>query len=475
MHGITMIFLVVMPLQIGIANYLVPLMIGARDMAFPRLNALSLWLLLFGGLVLYYSFVAGGAPNFGWFAYAPLTEKPFSPDPGGEYYFAGLFITGIGTVASGINLLVTILCLRAPGMTLRRMPLFIWMVMINSILIIWALPALNAFLIMLFTDRQFGAHFFDAQHGGSAILWQHGFWTFGHPEVYIMVLPAFGIISEVIPVFARKPIFGYAFIAASGVAIGFYSVLVWGHHMFTAGMGRWLEITFSLSTLAIAVPTGIKIFSWLATLWGGAIRYTTSMIFALGFIAMFTIGGLSGVSFAVVPIDWQMEDTYYVVAHMHYVLFGGSLFAIFAGVYYWFPKMTGKLLSERIGKLHFWLTLIGFNLTFFPQHILGILGMPRRVYTYPNLPNWELLNRISSIGAYIIGISVLVFIWNLYVTLHHGKEAGNDPWDAYTLEWTTSSPPPVHNFDQVPPIKSRRPLYDLKHPDNPDWKQHGSA
>ena len=470
MHGTTMVFLVVMPMLIGVATYLVPLMIGARDMAFPRLNALSLWLLVFGGLLLYYSFLAGGAPDFGWYGDAPLTEKGYSPNPGADYWAMGLIATGIGTIASGINLIVTIATLRAPGLTIRRLPLFVWMVLINSFLIIWALPSLNASLALIFIDRQLTAHFFDTTHGGAALLWQHYFWSFGHPEVYIMVLPAFGIISEVIPVFSRRPIYGYAFVAASTLAIGFLSFAVWGHHMFAAGMGQTLNAVFSFGSMAIAVPTGIKIFNWLATMIGGAIRFSTSMLFAMGFLAMFTIGGLSGVSFAIVPIDWQVTASYYVVAHMHYVLFGGTLFAVFSGAYYWFPKFSGRLLSEALGKIHFWTMLVGFNLAFFPQHILGIMGMARRIWTYPDLPDWHTLNLISSVGAFVLALAILVFVANVLITLRWGKPAGDNPWRAWTLEWATSSPPPIHNFELLPPIRSRRPLWDLAHPENPDWK-----
>jgi len=468
MHGTTMIFLVVMPTLIGFANYFVPLMIGAKDMAFPRLNAMGYWFLPFGGLLLHFSLLAGGAPSVGWFSYAPLSETPFASSPGVDYWILALFALGIGSIATAINLIATVLCLRAPGMSIRRLPLFTWMVFINSFLLMLAIPALNAAIIMLFIDRQLDAHFFLPSHGGSAILWQHFFWTFGHPEVYIMVLPAFGIISEVIPVFSRKPIFGYEFVAASTVAIALLSFGVWAHHMFAVGLGQPMDIFFAAASMLIAVPTGVKIFNWSATLWGGSIRMTTSMLFAVAFLLQFTIGGLSGVTFAVVPIDWQVTDTYYVVAHFHYVLFGGSLFGVFAGIYYWFPKMTGRLLSESIGKVHFWLTVIGFNMAFFVQHFLGLMGMTRRVYTYPDLPGWELLNMISTVGAFLLGISVLVLVWNIVISLRRGAIVGGNPWNAWTLEWATSSPPAKHNFDQLPPLHGRRPLWDLAHPENRD-------
>ncbi len=468
MHGTTMIFLVVMPALIGFANYFVPLMIGARDMAFPRLNAMSYWLLLFGGLLLHFSVLAGGTPSAGWFSYAPLSETPFSSTSGTDYWIIALLILGIGTVAGSINMIVTILTLRAPGMTLRRVPLFVWMVFINSFLIIAAMPALNAAIVMLLIDRQLEAHFFLANQGGSPLLWQHFFWTFGHPEVYIMALPAFGMISEVIPVFSRKPIFGYGFVAASTVAIGLLSFGVWAHHMFTVGLGHTADLFFAGASMAIAVPTGIKVFNWIATMWGGSIQLTTAMCFAIAFIIQFVIGGLSGITFAVAPVDWQMHNTYYVVAHFHYVLFGGTLFGMLAGLYYWFPKLSGRMLSEKVGKWQFWLTVLGFNLTFFVQHFLGFMGMPRRVYTYPDLPGWGAVNLLSTCGAFILGFAMLLLGANILWSLRRGQRAGDNPWDAWTLEWATTSPPPAHNFESVPPIRGRRPLWDLAHPDLKD-------
>jgi cytochrome c oxidase subunit I len=472
MHGTTMIFLVVVPLLVGFATYMVPLMIGARDMAFPRLNALSFWVQIFGGLMLYFSFatsgINGGAPAVGWFAYAPLNETAYSYGPGVNYWILGLLGIGVGTLTAGINLMATIISMRAPGMSIRRLPLFVWMTLITGFLIVVVMPILNAGLVMLLADRLLNAHFFRADTGGSAVLWQHVFWAFGHPEVYIMVLPAFGIISEVIPVFSGKPIYGYDFVAASTLAIAFLSLTVWAHHMFAVGLGHPFDLFFVICSMAIAVPTGIKIFNWTATMYGGRVRFTTAMLFAVSFIVMFTIGGLSGIAFAVAPIDWQLTDSYFVVAHFHYVLFGGTALAVFAGVYYWFPKITGRMLDERWGKVNFWLTFIGFNLTFMIQHVLGMFGMPRRVFTYPPLPGWEAMNMISTIGAFVLAIAVLVLIFNVAISLRSGKIAGDNPWGAWTLEWATTSPPPPENFTRVPPVRGRRPLWDLAHPDRTD-------
>lgn len=469
MHGTTMIFFVVMPFLIGVGVYLLPLMIGARDMAFPRLNALSFWLFFFGGILLYYSFFTqSGASDVGWFAYAPLSEKPFSLNKGPTYWALGLLASGIGSVASGLNNVVTILTLRTSGMTMRRIPLFVWMIFVTSLLLVFVIPIITAAFAMMLLDSLLGATFFTPAHGGSAILWQHFFWGFGHPEVYILILPAFGIISEVIPVFSRKPIFGYEFVAASTVAIGLLSLAVWAHHMFAVGLGNVTNAYFSLASMLIAIPTGVKVLNWVATMWGGRINFATPMLFGTAFIIEFVIGGLTGVAIASVPIDWVVTDSYFIVAHFHYAIFGGSVFAIFAGVYYWFPKFTGRMLSETLGKWHFWLTVVGFNMTFFIQHFLGVMGMPRRTYTYYDMPYWGAMNLISTIGALILGLSVIVFIWNILASLKHGKPAGDNPWNAWTLEWATTSPPAVENFELVPPVRGRRPLWDLAHPDQPD-------
>ncbi len=462
MHGTTMIFLVLMPMLVGLSTYMLPLMIGANEMAFPRLNAFSFWTLFFGGILLYFSFLAGGAPNVGWFSYAPLSEKNYSFSPGVNYWAFSILLMGIGTIGAALNFITTSLTMRAPGMSLTRLPLFVWMIFVNSFLILAAFPVLNAGLVMILIDRLLHAHFFTTSTGGSAIIWQHLFWVFGHPEVYILALPAFAIASEVIPVFSRKPIFGYEFIAGSTVAIALLSFGVWAHHMFAVGLGTTFNAFFAASSMLIAIPTGIKIFNWTATMWRGSIVFTTSMLFAVSFIIEFTIGGLSGVGFSLVPVDWRLTDSYFVVAHIHYVLIGAALICGFAGIYYWFPKMTGKFLSEKIGKWQFWLFIFGFNGTFFVFHLLGMLGMPRRVFTYPDLPYLGALNLFSTFWSVVLIISFILFIYNIFSSLRNGKPAGRNPWNAWTLEWLANSPPDLKSFEQVPVVRSRRPLRDLK-------------
>jgi cytochrome c oxidase subunit 1 len=470
MHGTTMVFLVVMPLSAAFFNLMVPLMIGARDVAFPRLNAFSFWTFLAGGLFLNASFFTRnifggelGAPDGGWFGYAPLNLRAYTPGHGMDFWALGLNILGVASLAGGFNFIVTILNMRAPGMTLFRMPVFVWMTLVTSFLIIFAMPVIAVALFELSFDRFFGANFFNAAAGGNPLLWQHMFWLFGHPEVYILILPAFGIISEVLPVFARKPLFGYPFVVFSGIAIGFMSWGVWVHHMYTTGLGTVANSAFGISTILIAIPTGVKVFNWMGTMWGGSIRFKAPMMFAIGTVAMFTIGGLSGVTHSMVPSDYQQQDTYYVVAHFHYVLFGGAIFGLFAGVYYWFPKFTGRFLNETLGHLQFWIMLIGFNLTFFPMHISGLLGMPRRIYTYPSDYGWNLWNLISSIGAFTIALAVLIFIINFFISVRRGKEASDDPWDARTLEWSIPSPPPHYNFAEIPQVHALDDFWHQKY------------
>ncbi len=468
MHGVTMIFFVMMPALLGLTVYFTPLMIGANEMAFPRLNAFAFWITFFGGLLLYFSFAAGGAPNAGWFNYAPLNEAQYSLTKGIDYYAMGLLLAGIGSVSTGINTIVTVVKMRVKGMNLKRLPLFVWMGLVNSFLIIAALPSLNAALSMLLLDRLLEAHFFNTAAGGSELLWQRLFWMFGHPEVYILILPAFGIYSEVFQVFSQKKIFGYAFVAGSTVAIGLLSFGVWIHHMFAAGLGNTVNNFFSASSMLIGVPTGVKIFNWLGTMYGGRLRLTVSMLFAVAFIIEFTIGGLSGVGFSIVPFDLQVTDSYFVVAHLHYVFVGGSLFSVFSALFYWFPKMTGKMLSEKLGKWFFWLFVMGFNLTFFLQHFLGLMGMPRRVYIYQEIPGYTILNLLSSAGAYLMAGAVLVLLYNMYKTLKGPYMEQKDPWNAFTLEWYADSPPHEKNFEEVPVVTGRRAFYDLKNPGSRD-------
>jgi cytochrome c oxidase subunit I len=477
MHGTTMVFLVGMPLLFGFANYLAPLMIGARDMAFPRLNAFSFWMSALGGVILYYSFVggnglygAGSAPDVGWFAYAPLTSQAFSPGHSTDYWTIGLLVSGIGSIGTAANIVTTILCMRCPGMTLGRMPLFAWLNLVTSALVLIVISPLTAAQIMLLIDRYLGGHFFDTQAGGSAVIWMHFFWIFGHPEVYVLIIPGFAIASEVIPVFSRKPIFGYSIMVAATVCIGFLSLGVWAHHMFTIGMTSYANAFFTASTMAIGVPTGIKIFNWLGTMWGGKIRFTVPMMFCVGFLFQFLIAGLTGIMLAASPFDWQLGNSYFVVAHFHYVLIGGLVFTIFAALYYWYPKVTGRIWNETLGKWHFWLFLIGFHLTFDFMHIPGVLGMPRRIYTYEPGRGWELWNLIISVGVIFQIAGILFWVVNVVWSYFKGKQAGNDPWDAWTLEWATTSPPPDYNFAKIPVVHSRRPLWDLKHPEDPDWK-----
>ncbi len=464
MHGTVMIFLFIIPMLVGFGNYVVPLQIGAPDMAFPRINALSFWMLPLAGILLFLGFISGGAAAAGWTSYAPLSEdRPLSSTgPGQDLWIMGLTLIGTSSILGGINFLVTIFKMRAPGMTMFRMPILVWTVLVTSVLVVMATPVLTSALIMLFIDRNYaGGHFFDPQFGGSAILWQNVFWFYSHPAVYIMVLPAMGMISEILPVFSRKPLFGYKAFVFATAGIGALGFSVWAHHMFTTGQ-VFLPF-FSFMTFLIAVPTGVKMFNWVFTLWRGQLRLATPLLFALGFLSMFLIGGINGAFSAAVPVDFALQDTYWVVAHLHYVLFGGSVFGVFAGFYYWFPKMTGRMLNEGLGKLQFVLVFIGFNLTFFPMHQLGLAGMPRRIADYASNVGWNDLNLAATVGGFMIAASMIPFLWNIFVSLRGGEVAGDDPWEGNTLEWATSSPPPPYNFDHLPDIRSERPLFDLRH------------
>ena len=461
-HGITMIFFFVTPMLFGFGNYFVPLMIGARDMAFPRLNAFGYWVFLFAGLFVYAGYAAGHAPNDGWFNYFPLASKQFSPDINIDFYTLGLIFLGISSTAGSINFIVTIFKLRAPGMSISRMPLFCWAILATAFSVIFALPSLTVANAMAALDRLFGFHFFDVTKGGSVILWQHLFWIFGHPDVYIIFLPAVGIVSSVVPVFARRKLVGYVWLALATMATAIIGFGVWVHHMFAVGLPSLSLTFFSAASMLITIPSAVQIFAWLATIIGGRPVLATPFLFILGFLFLFVLGGVTGVMFAAVPFDQQITDSYFVVAHFHYVLFGGAVFPIFAGIYYWFPKMFGRMLHEGLGKLSFWLMFIGFNLTFFPMHILGLLGMPRRVYTYPAGLGWDFYNSLETIGAYILALGVLVtvgnFVWS--VSMRRGLLAGPDPWGGDTLEWATDSPPPPYNFVEIPTVKSGEPLWD---------------
>ena len=462
MHGTTMIFLAIMPMGAAFFNFIIPLQIGARDVAFPRLNAFSYWTFLAGALMLKLSWFLGGAPNAGWFGYAPITGAAYSPGQGIDFWILSLQILGVASLAAAFNFIVTIVNMRAPGLSLMRLPLFTWMTLVTSILLVLAFPVITVALIELMFDRFFGTNFFVPTAGANPLLWQHLFWIFGHPEVYILILPAMGIVSEIVPTFSKKPLFGYPVVVLSGIIIGFMGWMVWSHHMFTVGLGPIANSVFALTTMAIAVPTGVKIFNWIGTIWGGSVEMKTPMLFSVGFVALFIVGGLSGVMHSSAASDAQQQDTYFIIAHIHYVLFGGSIVALLGGVYYWYPKVTGRLMDETVGKINFWLMFIGMNIAFFPMHFLGLDGMPRRIYTYDPDMGWNLWNMVSSIGALLVALSVLVFMINAIRSYKKGEVAGADPWDARTLEWSIPSPPPEYNFAQIPTVHDRDAFWAQK-------------
>lgn len=464
MHGTTMIFLAIMPLSAAFFNYVMPLQIGARDVAFPRLNAFSLWTFVAGAIIINLGwFMKDGAPDGGWFGYAPLTSKTYNPDHSIDMWVMGLQILGVASIAASLNFIVTIINMRAPGMTMMRLPVFTWMTLVTAFLLILSFPAITIALVELMMDRLFGTSFFEISNGGMPILWQHLFWIFGHPEVYILILPAMGVISEILPTFSRKPLFGYPIVVFSGATIGFLGFAVWSHHMFTTGMGTVATAAFSLATMAIAVPTGVKIFNWIGTLWGGHLKMTTPMMFALGFIWMFMMGGFSGIMHSAAPADAQQQDSYFVIAHFHYVLIGGSLFALLAGIHYWFPLMFGRKVSELWGKLSFWVIFAGFNITFFPMHFLGLNGMPRRTFTYDGNLGWNEPNLIATIGAFILGVGVFIYFVVMVYTYYKGEKVGRDPWDGRTLEWSIPNPPPEYNFAVTPTVHARDAFWYEKH------------
>ena len=464
MHGTTMIFLAIMPLSAAFFNYVVPLQIGARDVAFPRLNAFSYWVFLLGALFINASWFFGAAPNAGWFAYAPLTTRQFSPGMNIDFWVIGIQILGVSSLAASFNFITTIVNMRAPGMNLMRMPMFTWNVFVTQFLIMMSFPVITIALVFLQFDRFFGTQFYEIAAGADPLLWQHLFWIFGHPEVYILILPAFGLLSEIVPTFSRKPIFGYPTMAYATILIAFLAFGVWAHHMFAVGMGPVGDTVFGVTTMLIAIPTGVKIFNWIFTMWGGSVEFKAAMKFAVGMICLFIIGGVSGVMHASPPADLQQTDTYFIVAHFHYVMFGGSMMGIFGGIYYYYPKMTGRMLNEKLGSWHFWLTFIGMNLAFFPMHFSGLMGMPRRIYTYDAGQGWTRFNEISTLGAAILIVGTAIFVWNFFRAYKVGPVAGNDPWHAGTLEWAIPSPPPEYNFVRIPRVTSRLPLWDVTAP-----------